>query len=88
MSDLDRVLDRIRAMPTDPRLESMDDAVMTGVAVRRERTVARRSLALAGIVAVGIGWAGSLVSISAAQAASRPVMIGMSDYALSRLLGQ
>jgi hypothetical protein len=88
MSDLDRLLGQVRALPTDPRLEGLSDAVMAGVAVRRERAVARRSLALAGIVAIGIGWAGSVLPSAQAQAASRPVVIGMSDYAPSRLLGQ
>lgn len=92
MSDLDQLLGHVRAQirdcPSDPRLETMEAAVMAGVASRRERAVARRSLALAGIVAIGIGWIGSAVPGSPAQAASRPVVIGMSDYAPSRLLGQ
>ena len=92
MSDLDQLLGqvaaRMRPIPADTRLEALEDAVMAGVARRRERAVARSSLALAGIVAIGIGWAGSLVPGSPAQAASRPAIIGMSDYAPSRLLGQ
>lgn len=88
MSDLDELLGQVRALPADPRLVDMDVAVMAGVAVRRERAVVRRSLALAGIVAVGIGWVGSVVPNSPAQAASPPAVIGMSDYAPSRLLGQ
>jgi len=88
MSDIDQLLGRMRGLPTDPRLMDMEEAVMAGVAARRERAVARRSLALAGIVAIGIGWIGSVVPGSPAQAASRPVVIGMSDYAPSRLLGQ
>lgn len=88
MSDLDHLLGQVRAIRADPRLMDMEAAVMAGVAVRRERAVARRSLALAGIVAIGIGWIGSVVPGNPVQAASRPVMIGMSDYAPSRLLGQ
>ncbi|WP_242127762.1 hypothetical protein [Sphingobium sp. Sx8-8] len=88
MSDLDQLLDRMRSQPADPRLMDIEETVMAGVAVRRERAVARRSLALAGIVAIGIGWIGSVVPGGPAQAASRPVVIGMSDYAPSRLLGQ
>jgi hypothetical protein len=92
MSDLDQLLGQVAAQmrntPADPRLERLEDAVMAGVVSRRERAVARRSLALAGIVAVGIGWIGSVVPGSPAQAASRPAIIGMSDYAPSRLLGQ
>ncbi|MFC4594179.1 hypothetical protein [Sphingobium tyrosinilyticum] len=88
MSDLDQWLGQLRAAPTDPRLAMMDEAVMAGVAHRRERAVARRSLALAGIMAIGVGWVSSVVPGSPAQAASQPVVIGMSDYAPSRLLGQ
>ena len=88
MSDLDQLLGQVRAMPLDARLDDMEGAVMAGVATRRERTVARRSLALAGIVAIGIGWVGSIVLGAPAQAASPPLVIGMSDYAPSRLLGQ
>ena len=86
MSDLDQMLAQIRAMPVDNRLEQMDGAVMQGLTRRREQGVARRSLILAGLLAVGIGWAGSIVPSAPAQAAPAP--IGMSDYAPSRLLGQ
>ncbi|MBV2151194.1 hypothetical protein KRZ98_23630 [Sphingobium sp. AS12] len=86
MSDLDQLLGQIRAMPADARLEQMDGAVMQAVVCRREQGMARRSLMLAGLLALGIGWAGSIVPSAPAQAASTP--IGMSDYAPSRLLGQ
>lgn len=85
-TDLDRILGAVRAMPTDARLEMMDDAVMGGVARKREQVTARRSLMLAGVLAIGIGWAGSIVPTAPAQAS--PLPIGMSDYAPSRLLGQ
>ncbi|KFL47103.1 hypothetical protein IL54_2525 [Sphingobium sp. ba1] len=86
MNDLDQWLGQVRTMPTDARLEGLDDAVMQGVARRREQGAARRSLMLAGFLAIGIGWAGSIVPGAPAQAAPAP--IGMSDYAPSRLLGQ
>lgn len=86
MSDLDRMLGAMRTMPTDARLTGIESAVIAGVARRRERAVARRSLALAGVLAIGIGWAGTV--LPAAQAQASPVPIGMSDYAPSRLLGQ
>lgn len=86
MTDLDQMLGAVRAMPVDARLAAMDAAVMGGVAQRRDRMAARRSLMLAGILAVGIGWAGSMVPGAPAQAS--PLPIGMSDYAPSRLLGQ
>ncbi|MEG8219384.1 hypothetical protein OSJ57_01955 [Sphingomonas sp. HH69] len=86
MNDLDQLLGQVRAMPTDTRLEGLDNAVMQGVARRREQGAARRSLMLAGLLAIGIGWVGSIVPGAPAQAAPAP--IGMSDYAPSRLLGQ
>lgn len=86
MTDLDQLLAGARAMPVDARLADMDAAVMGGLAERRDRMTARRSLALAGVLAVGIGWVGSILPTAPAQAAPTP--IGMSDYAPSRLLGQ
>ncbi|MEC3908950.1 hypothetical protein U5A82_00210 [Sphingobium sp. CR2-8] len=86
MTDLDQYLDALRAMPTDTRLADMDAAVMGGLARRRDQMTARRSLMLAGLLAIGIGWAGSIVPTAPAQAAPTP--IGMSDYTPSRLLGQ
>lgn len=85
-TDLDQMLGAVRAMPADARLAHMDAAVMGGLIKRRDRVMARRSLMLAGLLAVGIGWIGSAVPGTSAQAA--PVPIGMSDYAPSRLLGQ
>jgi hypothetical protein len=86
MNDLDELLLTARTMPVDARLADMDAAVMGGLAKRRDRMMARRSLALAGLLAVGIGWAGSILPSAPAQAA--PLPLGMSDYAPSRLLGQ
>jgi hypothetical protein len=86
MSDLDQMLNALRAMPTDARLDEIDGAVMAGVARRREQAMARRSLALAGLLAIGIGWAGSIFPSAPAQVSL--AAIGMSDYAPSRLLGQ
>lgn len=86
MSDLDRMLDALRAVPTDARLAEIDGAVIAGVTRRRDQAMARRSLALAGLLAIGIGWAGSILPAAPAQAS--PLPIGMSDYAPSRLLGQ
>ncbi|WP_300115782.1 hypothetical protein [Sphingobium sp.] len=86
MADLDHWLNAIRSEPSDERLARMGAAVMQGLARHRDRTTARRSLMLAGLLAIGVGWAGSLVPGAPAQAALLP--IGMSDYAPSSLLGQ
>ena len=54
MIDLDQMLGAVRTLPTDARLADMDAAVMDGFAKRRDRMTARRSLMLAGLLAVGI----------------------------------
>jgi hypothetical protein len=86
MTDLDQLLGAVRTMPTDARLEGMHGTVMNGLACRRDQMTARRSMMLAGLLAIGMGWAGSILPGAPAQAA--PLPIGMSDYAPSRLLGQ
>lgn len=85
-NDIDAYFDQVRALPADPRLAAMDAPVMAALARRREQSAARRALLFAGLLALGVGWAGGVVPVVDAQAA--PVQIGMSDYAPSRLLGQ
>jgi len=85
-TDIDACLNHLRSQPSDPRLASMDAPVMAKLARRRDQAAARRTLVFAGLLALGVGWAGALVPSVDAQAA--PVQIGMSDFAPSRLLGQ
>ncbi len=85
-TDIDACLDHLRLQPADPRLAAMDASVMAALAKRRDQAAARRTLLFAGLLALGVGWAGALVPTVDAQAA--PVQIGMSDLAPSRLLGQ
>lgn len=86
MTDIDHMLDAMRMMPADARLEGMESSVFKSLEKRRERSVSRRSLALAGVLAIGVGWIGSTVPSTPARASVLP--IGMSDYAPSRILGQ
>ena len=89
MDDLDDMLAGLRDAPATARFDGLEAAVMQGLDRRRERSVARRSLMLAGVMAIGIGWIGSTLPAQpaqAAQAAPGPLLIGMSDYAPSRLL--
>ena len=86
MDDLDDRLAGLRDAPAAVHFDGLEEAVMQGLDRRRERGVARRSLMLAGVMAIGIGWIGSSVPAQPAQAAPGPLMIGMSDYAPSRLL--
>lgn len=85
-NDIDASLSALREAPADPRLAAIEEPVMMAVARRRDHAAARRALLFAGLVALGVGWAGGIAPGRSAQAA--PVQIGMSDYAPSRLLGQ
>ena len=82
MSELDRMLLRLAAEPA-PVLDGLDSAVMTGLGRRRERQVARRTLALAGGVAFFVGAARTLVP--GAPASAEP-LLGMPAAAPSHLL--
>lgn len=84
MADVDRLLGVMRDMPADPRLSEMEEAVMTGVAGRRAAVHARRSMMLAAAVALGVGVVGT--TVPGTPAAASPSLLGMSDYAPSRLL--
>jgi hypothetical protein len=68
MTDLDNLLADVGGATPDPRLEGIDAAVLAGVGRWRERVRTRRSLALTGVVALGIGLSASLVSPQGAQA--------------------
>ena len=84
MAEVDHWLEVLRDAPADPRLAGMDDAVMAGVAERRAAVHARRSMALAAAVALGVGIVGT--TVPGTPAVASPSVLGMSDYAPSRLL--
>lgn len=83
MSELDNMLLRLGAEPVPDSLADMDGAVLAGVGRHRERQTARRTMALAGCVAVLVGAAGTVAP--SAPASAEP-LLGMPDAAPSRLL--
>lgn len=84
MDDLDGIFQRMRAEPADGRLAALGEAVMAGLAARRERAAVRRGVVLAGALALGVGVVGGALPAAPAQA----VAIGLSDLAPSRLLAE
>jgi hypothetical protein len=68
MSEIDDLLGALGGMPADPRLETMDAAVLAGVAVRREHGAARKGLMLTSVMALGVGLAASFASPTASRA--------------------
>lgn len=83
MTDLDHLLQQLGAEPAPDRLTGLDEAVLAGLGRRRERDLARRSLALAGGVALVVGAASA--GLPAAPAQAEP-LLGMPAAAPSHLL--
>lgn len=83
MSELDDMFMRLSAEPVPDALAGLDGAVLAGVAGVRERQLARRTVALAGCVAVLVGLAGA---VAPAERASAEPLLGMPAAAPSNLL--
>jgi len=60
MSELDDILMGLGAEPVPAALAGLDGPVMAGLGLRREQRLGRRTLALAGGVALLVGLAGGL----------------------------
>jgi hypothetical protein len=83
MNELDELLGHLGAEPVPPALARIDGAVIAGLGARREAGMARRSLMLAGLVALLVGGAGALAPTASASA--EPLW-GMPAAAPSHLL--
>jgi hypothetical protein len=62
MTDIDGLLDEMRQIASDPRLQSMDDAVLLRASMQRARSGMRRHLGVTGALALGAGVFVSIVS--------------------------
>lgn len=70
MTDIDGALAAMRDMPVDPRLASIDTAVLAALArTGRSRPLSGSVFALAAVAALTVGIVGSTVPNSAASAA-------------------
>ncbi|MEO6715856.1 MAG: hypothetical protein ABIM50_01200 [Novosphingobium sp.] len=68
MTQLDTILQSLSAAPAPDALGAIESGVFAGVALQRERAVARRGLVLAGAISMAIGTSASLVPASEARA--------------------
>ena len=84
MIDLDLTLNALREEMPDQRLAAIEGPVLAGLRRRREAMDARRGMVLAGLVAIVVGFAGTVAPGRPAQAAS---LFGVPDAAPSHLLG-
>jgi len=62
MDRIETVLEELSGAGDDPRLAAMGDAVLSGVAARKEKRLAWRALAFTGLFALGVGFAGGLMT--------------------------
>ena len=83
MTDLDDILEGLRAKSVPPALGVIDDGVMRGLVARREAGAARRGMIMAMGVAAIIGVAGSVAPSAPAQAEP---LFGVPSGAPSHLL--
>lgn len=83
MSELDKMLLRLAAEPAPDAVALLDEAVLSGMAMRHERQIGRRVLAVAGGVAVLVGFGGA--TIPAGQGSAEP-LLGIPAAAPSHLL--
>lgn len=70
MDDLDTILSRMKALPLDPRVNAIDDAVLAGLAQHTHSHVSLRAMALVAMISLGVGLAGSLVPAGPVHAAT------------------
>jgi hypothetical protein len=83
MSDLDTLLKTLGSRPTPAALLTIDDSVLAGMAARRDASVARRGMIMAGVVAAFVGIVGAVVP--GAPASAEP-LLGVPHGAPSHLL--
>lgn len=86
MRDVDELLDGLRDMALDPRLEGMAPAVLTGVAAVRAKAMGRRSLMLTSMLALGAGIVTSVAPRHRAQAEQIVLLNAVPSIAPSSLL--
>ncbi|PKB19046.1 hypothetical protein B0I00_1273 [Novosphingobium kunmingense] len=68
MNQLDMTLARLGNDQLPASLDGLDAAVLGGIGPRRERQIARRTLALAGAIGVLVGTAGAIAAPGPAMA--------------------
>lgn len=83
MHELDLTLARLGNRPLPAGLDGLESAILGGIGQRRERQMARRTIALAGAVGLLVGTAGAVTAPGPAMAEP---MFGVPAAAPSTLL--
>lgn len=88
MTEIDDLLGRLRDMPADPRLETMDAAILAGAAASRARGAARKGLVLTSVLALGVGLLSGVASPQGARAEQGTLNALPRNAPSSLLMGQ
>jgi hypothetical protein len=70
MKDIDPLLARLQTLPLDPRLASIDDAVLAGLARRAQSSLSVSAIAIVSALSLGIGLVGALAPAEPVRAAT------------------
>jgi hypothetical protein len=87
MDDIDSVLARMRDVPLDPRLATIDDAVLAGLAHPSQSPLSIAAVALVAVLSLGVGLVGSMAPAAPVQAATVFPLGAPAALAPSTLLG-
>jgi len=87
MDNIDNLLARMRDLPLDPRLDTIDGAVFEGLAQHGARHVSTPAMAMVAALSLLIGLAGSLAPAEPVQAAAVFPLGAPAALAPSTLLG-
>jgi hypothetical protein len=89
MTDIDGALERMRTASVHPALADIEGPLLARLRAQQATgdRLSTRSFVAAGLAALSLGIAGSLVPGAPAQAAASPAPFGTTALALSTLLG-
>lgn len=87
MTDVDTLLSRIRHLPLDARVETIDEAIMARVAAGRPSPVSVSAMTLVAVLSLAMGVMSAVVPAQRAQAATTLPLGTSAALAPSSLLG-
>jgi hypothetical protein len=87
MDDIDSLLTRVRNVPLDPRLATIDDAVLAGLARQSQSPLSATTVAFVAVLSLSVGLLGSMAPAAPAQAATVFPLGAPAALAPSTLLG-
>ncbi len=87
MDDIDGLMRRLRELPLDPRLSTIDSAIFDGIERAQRPALSGGGLTMVALASLSLGLAGTLVPASSSTAAPISVLGSPSALAPSTLLG-